>query len=88
MAFKKQNEANKPAHTIRCGVLSASIWEQNGKNGTFYRVNVQRAYKPEGAEAWEHTDSFGKDDLLTVAKLLDLSHSWIMRAEAEARKER
>lgn len=79
---------NKPAATLRCGVLSVSIWEQSGSNGTFYRVNAQRAYKPDGEEDWKHTDSFGKDDLLAVAKLLDHAHTWIMRAEDEARKRR
>jgi hypothetical protein len=86
--MKNQNQSsNKPAHTIRAGVLSVSIWRQDGSNGTFYRCNAQRAYKPDGEEEWKHTDSFGRDDLLIVAELMTTAWQWIRRAEAEAKKD-
>lgn len=76
-----------PVYQLRSGVLSVSIWEQNGSNGIFYRVTAQRAYKPEGEETWKHTDSFGRDDILTIAELMRGAWNWIGRREAEMKKE-
>lgn len=36
---------------------------------------LQRRYKD--GEEWKHTRSFGRDDLLLVAKVARLAHSWI-----------
>lgn len=39
---------------------------------------------------WKETDSLGFDDLLTMAKLFDFAHTWIMHqqaADAKARRE-
>ncbi len=98
MAFKNKNQnqnqqapnnqppPSKPVANFRSGVLSVSVWEQDGSNGTFYRANAQRAFKREGAEDWEHTDSFGRDDMLIVAELMRTAWAWIMRKESEAKR--
>ena len=47
-----------------------------------------RGYKQD--DGWKETDSLGFDDLLAMAKLFDLAHTWIMhqqQADAKARKE-
>lgn len=79
------SEKAKPIHRIRSGALTVSIWEQTGSNGTYYRVNAQRAFKKEGADAWQHTDSFGRDDLPIVALLMQSAWAWINRREQESR---
>ncbi len=87
MAFKNlspKSEKQKPVRTIRSGCVSAAIWERDGTNGKFFSVTVQRSYKPADSEEWKYTDSFGRDDLLLAAKLLDQAHTFIMRKEAEA----
>ena len=74
----------KPVQQLRIGTLSASVWRQEGSNGRpFYNVTVQRAFKRDEASEWEHTDSFGRSDLLEVAKLLDAAHSWIVKREKQ-----
>ncbi len=80
---------SQPAHKIRDGVLQVTIWRNRGEKGTWYSGVPARGYK-QGDDAWKETDSLGFDDLLAMAKLLDLAHTWIMHqqhADAKARKE-
>ena len=80
---------SKPAHKIRIGVLQVTIWRNHSEKGNWYSVIPARGYK-QGDDTWKETDSLGSDDLLTMAKLLDLAHTWIMhqqQADAKARKE-
>lgn len=65
----------KPAHEIRLGKIKATIWANDTANGTRHNVTVSRLYK-EGDD-WKQSDSFGRDDLPVVAKVLDMAHTWI-----------
>ncbi|MBS0207754.1 MAG: hypothetical protein JSS27_02260 [Planctomycetes bacterium] len=79
---------SQPAHKIRIGVLQVTIWRNHGEKGNWYSVIPSRSYKQD--DAWKETDSLGFDDLLTMAKLFDLAHTWIMhqqQADAKGRKE-
>ena len=42
-----------------------------------FNVTFERSYKD--GEEWRTTNSFGRDDLLKLAKLADEAHSWITR---------
>jgi hypothetical protein len=78
----------QPAHKIRSGVLQVTIWRNHSEKGTWYSAIPSRGYKQD--DSWKETDSLGSDDLLAMAKLLDLAHTWIMhqqQADAKARKE-
>ena len=80
---------SKPAHKLRMGVLQVTIWRNHSEKGNWYSVITARSYK-QGDDLWKETDSLGSDDLLTMAKLLDLAHTWIMhqqQADAKARRE-
>ena len=80
--------SQQPAHKIRIGALQVTIWRNHGDNGNWYSVIPTRGYKQE--DTWQETDSLGFDDLLTMAKLFDLAHTWIMhqkQADAKGRKE-
>lgn len=66
---------SKPVHEIRLGSIKAAIWENETANGTRHNATIQRIYRQE--DKWQSTDSFGRDDLLVVAKVADLAHSWI-----------
>jgi hypothetical protein len=84
----KEITMSQPAHRIRIGVLQVTIWRNHGEKGNWYSVIPSRSYKQE--DAWKETDSLGFDDLLTMAKLFDLAHTWIMhqqQADTKARKE-
>jgi hypothetical protein len=82
---------SKPAHKIRSGVLQVTIWRNSsGEKGPWYSVNASRSYKADD-DSWRETDSLGFDDLLPMAKLFDLAHTWILhqqQADSKARKAR
>ncbi len=65
----------RPAHEIRLGRIRATIWPNQAENGTWYNVTVSRTYRD--GDEWKSSPSFGRDDLLLVAKVADLAHTWI-----------
>ena len=80
---------SKPANKIRLGGLQVTIWRNSGEKGSWYSVTTSRSYK-QGDDTWKETDSLNFDDLLTMAKLFHLAHTWIMhqqQADAKARKD-
>ena len=68
-------EKQKPVHTIRLGRIKATIWANQSQNGPWYSVQVCRVYR--NGDEWKQSDSFGRDDLLLVCKVLDQAHTWI-----------
>jgi hypothetical protein len=79
-------EKTKPSHKIRSGALSVTIWKQTNDKGDWYSVSPSRTYKQD--DEWRDADSFGYDDLLTLAKLLDLAHTWILEQQQAGRESR
>jgi hypothetical protein len=75
----------QPAHKFRIGNLQAIIWRNTSEKGTWYSVQCSRSYKADD-DSWRETDSLGFDDLLSMRKLLDLAHTWIMNQLAADRK--
>ncbi len=71
--------SNKPAHEIRIGAIKATIWKNETSSGPRHNVTLSRIYKD--GEEWRSSESFGRDDLLTVAKVADLAHTWIHEQE-------
>lgn len=65
----------QPCHEIRLGAIKATIWENDTTSGTRHNVTVSRLYKD--GDKWKRTDSFGRDDLPLMAKVVDLAHTWI-----------
>ena len=74
----------KPIHEVRLGAIKAAIWKNDTANGTRYNVTVSRIYKDREDNQWKSTDSFGRDDLLVLAKVADLAHTWIHQQGHEA----
>ena len=68
-----------PAYELRMGLIKASVWENATKQGTNYAVTVIRLFK--NGNEWKESTRFHRDDLLIVAKVLDLAHSWIFRKQ-------
>jgi len=65
----------RPVHEIRLGAIKAVCWANNTSYGVRHSVQVRRLYKD--GEDWKESDSFSRDDLPVVAKVLDLAHTWI-----------
>ncbi len=68
---------NKPVAEVRIGAVKAAIWPNQTESGVVrYNVTFSRIYKDAQGE-WKSTSSFGRDDLLVVAKVADQAHTRI-----------
>ncbi|MDX2147935.1 MAG: hypothetical protein SFZ23_10465 [Planctomycetota bacterium] len=74
----------KPIHTIRIGAIQAAIWSNPGQHGPFYNVTLDRRFR-DAAEQWQSSSSFGRDDLLILAKIADAAHTYICDRQAGER---
>src|SRR5260221_8224111 len=74
-AAPEEPPKQRPAHEIRLGRIRAAIWANQGDNGPWYNVTLSRNYKD--GDEWKSSTSFGRDELLTLAKVADLANSWI-----------
>jgi hypothetical protein len=66
----------RPAHEIRLGAVKATIWPNETSAGVRHNVTIARLYK-DGDDKWQQTESFGREDLPLVAKVVDQAHDWI-----------
>jgi hypothetical protein len=60
--------------------VKAAIWENTVGENTRHSVSFCRLYKD--GDQWKTTESFGRDDLLLLAKVADLAHTWICEQQA------
>ena len=68
---------NKPVAEVRVGAVKAAIWPNQTESGVVrYNVTFSRIYK-DAEGNWKSTSSFGRDDLLVVAKVADMAHTKI-----------
>jgi hypothetical protein len=75
-------KSTRPAQEIRLGRVKAAIWANRTREGVIFNVTFERSYKD--GETWKTSTSFGRDDLLKVAKLADQAHSWMTQSGATA----
>ena len=69
--------SNKPVAEVRVGAVKAAIWPNQTESGVVrHNVTFSRIYK-DGEGNWKSTSSFGRDDLLVVAKVADMAHTKI-----------
>ena len=73
----------KPIHEVRLGAIKAAVWKNETEtSGPRFNVKFSRIYKD--GNDWKTTDSFGRDDLLLLAKVADQTHSWICSQNQES----
>ena len=60
------------------GYIKAAIWENTVSDIVRYNVTFSRIYKDQ--DEWKSSDTFGRDDLLVLAKVADQAHTWICTA--------
>ena len=71
-----------PTEEVRIGAIKAAIWQNQVKDGGVrYNVTFGRLYRTDDGE-WKTTTSFGRNDLLVLAKLADLAHTRIFALQA------
>lgn len=76
---------SKPVFKFNIGVVSGAVWANERAGFTSYDASFKRGYIKEttadGKDIWGDTQSFGRDDLLALAKCADVCHSWILREQ-------
>ena len=93
-----QPAKDRPVKVIRIRNLRANIWANRLDNGTVvHNCTVDRLWKEDDQVdaqgevlkpgEWKQSTSFGKDDLLLLAKISDLAHTWIYRNLQDDRRE-
>ena len=73
------NNPDQPVAEVRLGRITATIWRNRtaDDDGVFYSTQITRLYRRD--EKWERSHAFGRDDLLTVAKVADMANTRIPR---------
>ncbi len=71
----------KPISGVRTGRVKAAIWPNGTEGRTRHNVTFSRLYKD--GEEWKSTQSFGRNDLLLLAKVADRAHSRIFELQQE-----
>ncbi len=69
----------KPVAEVRIGSVKAAIWENEAGGRTRHNVTFSRLYKD--GDQWKTTPSFGRNDLLVLAKVADQAHSRIFELQ-------
>ena len=80
----KQKSTNKPVEEVRIGSVKAAIWKNETETGPRFNVTFQRLYR-DGDNGWRSADSFGRDDLLVLAKVADQAHGRIVALSQQQR---
>lgn len=78
---------NKPVAKVKSGKIVADIWRNESEQGARFNVTFARIYRHKESGDWKRTESFGRDDLLLLAKLADLAHSKIQELLAAEKVE-
>ncbi len=66
----------RPAHEVRIGRIKATIWEQESEKGPWYNIRISRIYKDK--DDWKDSNSFGRDDLLVLEKVINRAYDWLI----------
>jgi hypothetical protein len=67
---------NKPANTLRCGNIKATIWENTSEKGPFFSTTFSRPFKDQSG-AWRNGTSFGLNDLEALLTVAREAKDWI-----------
>ena len=75
----------KPVAEVRIGRVKAAIWPNETEGRTRHNVTFSRLYRD--GEKWKRTQSFGRNDLLVLAKVADQAHSRLFELPQEEEPE-
>jgi hypothetical protein len=71
----------QPTAEVRVGQIKAAIWKNETDTGPRFNVTVTRIYKD--GDEWKYSETFGRNDLLILAKVLDRAHDRIYELQME-----
>lgn len=74
------NAKKKPIDDVKLGRIVAAIWKNETDDTVRYNVTFGRLYK-QGDGKWRTSESFGRDDLLRLAKVADMAETRIFELQ-------
>ena len=74
MATNQQSK--RPATTLRCGSIKATIWQNVSEKGPFFATTFSRPFKNHSG-AWRNGTSFGLNDLEAIMNVAFEAKEWI-----------
>ena len=80
MSDTNETKKNAPVAKVSVGLQTASILKNESEGRAFYNVTFDRRYR-DGEGGWKSTHSYGRDDLLALAKLADLAHTKVLELQ-------
>jgi hypothetical protein len=66
----------KPSHTLRCGNIKATIWQNASEKGPFFATTFSRQFKDQSGE-WRNGISFGLNDLEALLAVTREAKEWM-----------
>jgi hypothetical protein len=66
----------KPTHTLRCGNIKATIWQNASEKGRFFATTFSRPFKDQSG-AWRNGTSFRLHDLEALLTVAHEAKAWI-----------
>jgi hypothetical protein len=70
------NSSKRPATTLRCGNIEATIWENVSEKGPFFATTFSRPFKDQSGQ-WRNGTSFGLNDLEALMNVAFEAKEWI-----------
>jgi hypothetical protein len=70
--------SEKPIHEMRVGKIKAAIWADPTDQGTRHNVSLARLYM--GEESWRSSDTFAREDIPLLIKLLVTAYDWMYKS--------
>jgi len=80
MSDTNETKKNAPVAKVSVGLQTASIFKNESEGRAFYNVSFDRRYRTADG-SWKSTSSYGRDDLLALAKLADLAHTKVLELQ-------
>ena len=74
-----------PVEVLRDGFLKATIWKNEGENGTYFSTTLAKTYEKDGQPHDGH--SFTGADLLRISELARQAYARIRKYRAELPRE-
>jgi basic membrane lipoprotein Med (substrate-binding protein (PBP1-ABC) superfamily) len=64
-----QTNKHKPKAVYKVGAAKITVWENNGKNGTWKNFKVEKIYMKD--DEWKTSSSFNEKELLDLKAAID-----------------
>jgi hypothetical protein len=68
--------SKRPATTLRCGNIKASVWQNVSEKGLFFSTTFSRPFKDQSG-AWRNGTSFGLNDLDALMNVAGEAKEWM-----------